>query len=290
MIFGREASAALRIGTDRVIAVIEADGGKSASFSCDGELTPNGAPATEGAIRKAADWVTANSTGHYTAAAVYLTDTQVTHIVTEVETLPSGKKQADRFVEWCIAEMLSRDPGELTVGWQATPSDRNDQEAVKIYALVADRSLSDAITSAFTTPKIRIRGIQSLYNGVANTLETAAPASRVDVLLDTEFWLTARYLGAQPESLRSHPVAAESGQQALSRDLARAINEEGFESIRFFRADSGKIDTAAMEENLRGPAGELQTRTIDIVPGGDGSKDPAIDLMPRIMEMACISR
>lgn len=290
MIFWKEASAALRVGADRIVAFIDSERPESASFLYGREVSTAGTDGAIGAIQEAAEWVEGHSPGSYTNVSIYLTDTQVSHIVAEVEALPSKRGEADRFVEWRVAEELSRDPKELIVSWQTVTTHKNDTENVNIYALVADRTLCYALTAAFTTPKLGICGIQSVYNGVANTLKNETNLSLVEVYLDTEYWLTARYRDGEPRSLRSYASTEETGQRALSRDLARAINEEGFAVLRFLRADNGLIDTARIKDQLLESAGNVEIAECSLFSDIDENQDPAASLLPAMMEVACTLR
>lgn len=164
-----------------------------------------------------------------------LSDPWVHQRIFQVDSLPSGHKATDALVQWRFGQELGQGAHDLRVAWQ--PRSQADSSSA-LYCTGLHMDWYESLCQPWLERHWPVTSIVTLLHRLEACSNTfALDESPFTVVLTEEYWLTWRAGPTTSPGVRCRWFAEDPESEALLRDIARAINEEGLGKVRVFGSD-----------------------------------------------------
>lgn len=281
---GRQYKATVCVGRDEIAAAVGLKGGAEhtalrhwpmVSGSDGGDAIP------KEQLSRVAEWILESTDRGYTDIHVLLSDPYVYHKVLSLDELPKKRAMQDKLIRWRLQEELSAEQASLSIAWQHLGARPAPGGGESIYAAATPCTVRDAVTGAFQTRHTQALSLRTVFQVLANhKLEYPLLTHGLVVYLAPDYWLTLRCGDNRITGIRCRWYEDDKDHDALRRDVARALNEEGVSRV-----------------NLIVPPGDEELRAglvnqIESVLGGEGLSSQGFPVVPEnnVSMSACIAR
>lgn len=240
MIFSARRKAFLGLGLNEVSVYLPGSRRQEAAyktFSMDagGDLLSPGL--LGGLLETVADWIDQTLGSPKSVEMNWvISDPWVHQRVFQVDRIPGSEKATDALVRWRFNQELGNEAENFRVAWQVRSSAGSSGT---LYTTGLDAPLYKGLCHPWIKRRWPVTSMVTLLHGLEATQDwIKLDHAPLTLVLTNDYWLTWRPGTQADPGVRCRWFADDPDCEALLRDIARAVNEEGREKMTVYGSDT----------------------------------------------------
>lgn len=208
---------------------------KTFSMDAGGDVFPPGL--LEGLLEAVADWIDQTLGSPKSVEMNWvISDPWAHQRVFQVDRVPGSEKATDALVRWRFDQELGKEAEEIRVAWQLRSADGSSGT---LYTTGLEAELYKTLCHPWLKRRWPVTSMVTLLHGLEVTQDwMKLDHAPLTLVLTNEYWLTWRPGAQAAPGVRCRWFADDPGCEALLRDIARAVNEEGRGKITVYGSDT----------------------------------------------------